>query len=352
MCQLGGAMVQECRRTLFLSLVCKGSLIWPFHRIAAVICVLSISIALCAQTPESPAQPAGEHSADFRIPDGTPVYLRFAQPVKGVVASPKHPVKKGAIVRLVVRDDVRVNGKVVIAKGAPARATVVKTWDSGFSSVTSGLTLAMDWVSTVTTEHALLRPTVKGPGAPFDVEALAMNGGVEVAPCQHRQRWLGIIFMTDAVTGRAYHTRNHIPLGARMTAYIDGGLALSSAAVDEANSELPVSNDTATLYVFRTKGKDRTSPIVSCNQIDVGSLGPQQMTVADLPPATYVCRAGESPGTELTVEKAVDYYLWLKRSGSTWELKSVSAAEGEDRSASVELLPQLVSKEPASATAQ
>ena len=308
--------------------------------------IFAIPFTSKAQSVEPEPNPTrAKQPQTITVPDGTPVRLRFAEPVVGYMASHRHHTRKGATVRLVVASDVRVNDKVAIAKGSLAHATVMKVWDAGFSPVVTGLSLRMDWVTTVTGDRVPLRAVAKGASEPFDVEALATNGGVEVAQCEKKKRWLGNIFLVDAFTGRAYHSKNWIPTGSRMTAYLNGDSKFKVEELEQAVSELPASNPTATLYVFRSKSKHGISPMVACGTIEIGSINSRQMAMVDLAPGSYSCQVGTSPATQITVAKGNDYYLWLRPAGGEkWELRAVKSEEGEDRSAESELLPELPTK--------
>ncbi len=323
----------------------KGSRLFVASLILAPMFVAALPSRAQSAEPVEPAPTISKQPQTIIVPDGTPVRLRFAEPVVGYVASHRHHTRKGVTVRLVVASDVRVNDKVAIAKGSLAHATVMKVWDPGFSPVVTGLSLRMDWVTTVTGDRVPLRAVAKGAAEPFDVEALATNGGVEVAPCEKKKRWLGNIFLVDAFTGRAYHSKNWIPTGSRMTAYLDGDNKFQVEAFEQAASELPVANSTATLYVFRNKSKHGISPVVACGTIEIGAISSRQMAMVDLTPGLYDCKVGTSAPTQITVEKGNDYYLWLRPAGrEKWELRAVKSEEGEDRSAESELLPELPTK--------
>jgi hypothetical protein len=107
-------------------------------------------------------------SKEFEIPDATPIHFRLAQPVRGITWSlVNHKVysREGDTVRLVAADDVRVNGMVVIPKGAIGQATVTKvavpdlapagSYKTGdaielFIPKTGDVSLQLDWVEDVT----------------------------------------------------------------------------------------------------------------------------------------------------------------------------------------------------------
>jgi hypothetical protein len=120
------------------------------------------------------------------IPDGTPVRLRFAQPLRGKVpclwkkppcgSSIVPQAKPEDTVRMVSAADVRLDGYVVIAKGAVGEATVTKVWHP-FMALT-GLALRLDWVEDVTGKHVPLRIEKNGKQEPFTVQVESTTKGM------------------------------------------------------------------------------------------------------------------------------------------------------------------------------
>jgi hypothetical protein len=326
--------------------------IWSRPRLFVMVFVcLAINVRLSGQEaqPQTLETSASRQTHDLKIQDGTRVSLRFAQPVYGLaVAAPGSAIEKGAQVRLVVGSDVRVDDKIVVAKGALAQATVMRVWlpkcppkSSVCDPVFAGLSLRLDWVMSVTGAQVPLRALREGRGKAFDVDVHSAKGGIEVSPFHVVRNMFLAPLGADLFSGRAFHQKQWIPAGARMTAFLDGDVTLRAAELEQAQASLPTSNLSATLYIFRTKNRDGPSPPVSCDQAEVGSLGSRQSAVAALAPGKHSCRSGTSPPIELTVDGGNDYYLWLRHAGTsdTWELKPVSIEEGEDRTANTEMLP-------------
>lgn len=285
------------------------------------------------------------------IPDGTPVFLRFAQPVHGLAVGPqKTAAKKGAAIRLVAAGEVRSNGRIVIAKGSIAQATVTNVQRfPGSDLVFTGLNLRLDWVTTVAGTRVPLRPRRTGHAEAFEAEALATKGGIEVVPHSTARGVANAIFGMDLFTTRTFHERRWIPAGSRIHAFLDGEATLGLAETEQAQADLPTPNLTATLYIFRVKERGGLSPPVSCDQNEVGPVGSRQNAIVDLEPGKHSCRAGSSAPIDLMVEGGNDYFLRLQRSGMSdkWELKPVGTEEGEDRTADCELLPPRMAAEPA-----
>lgn len=282
------------------------------------------------------------------VPDGTPVFLRFAQPVYGLAVAPeKTAIKKGAAIRLVAAGDVRANGRIVITKGSVAQAMVTNVRRLvGSDLVFTGLTLRLDWVTTVTGARAPLRPRRTGTAESFEAEVFSDKGGIEVIPHSFKRGMANALIGLDLFTTRTFREKMWIPAGSRMHAFLDGDVTIGLAELEQAQAGLPTPNLTATLYVFRTKERGGLSPPVFCDQNEVGPLGSRQSAIVDLEPGKHSCHAGMSRPIELTVEGGNDYFLRL-RSGmsNNWELKPVSTAEGEDRTADSELLPPRIAAE-------
>ena len=99
--------------------------------------------------------------------------------------------KPGDKVRLVVGNAIRVNGLVVVGKGAIGQATVDNVWlpvknydrhGNDTSSPQTGLSLRLDWIEDVTGRQVLLRASSTGEAKPFTVEVLSKNGGMVARP--------------------------------------------------------------------------------------------------------------------------------------------------------------------------
>lgn len=317
----------------------------PFLLLAslAILCPLSAQEEP-ASRGSSDAAVSSQPAETVTLQDGSPVFLRFAQPVYGLLAAPKRvAIQKGARIRLVAGADVRVNGQVVIAKGAIGQATVTNVLPHGATISNNGLSLRLDWVETITGARAFLRPGQAGKSVPFDLKIYSTKGGIEVVPHVrtpgHMLADTGkFISGWDVFRPKAFHERTWIPAGSRLHVFLDGDLTLPAEEVSDAQADLPVPNLTATLYIFRTKDHKGPSPAVSCDQGAARSLGPRQSAVFELQPGSHSCKAANLPGIEFTMEAGNDYFVRLQPSGGKWKLQRVTEEEGEDRVATCELL--------------
>ena len=107
-------MVRESEPSRPLRALARGSL----------LCVV-LAPVLWAQSEshmEPPNLKPDSATPPLTIPDGTPVEMRFAQPVRATIrtaSGEERLAHKGDKIRLVVAEDVHVQGLMVISKGAP-----------------------------------------------------------------------------------------------------------------------------------------------------------------------------------------------------------------------------------------
>jgi hypothetical protein len=290
--------------------------------------------------------------------EATPIHLRFAERVCGAAPGLNAiAVKKGAVVPMVVTRDVRVGDRIVIARGALAQASVERVLPTKVNErhrthdpIFPGVSLQLEWVTTVTGDRALIRATRKGPAKAVDVYVELTDGGAEVRPSLISKGVFGFFWRAESAFTFAPGAPSLekpedvcIPSGSRMPAYLDGDLNLGTAKVAEAQATLPAPSADAIVYVFRLREKKKeadVSPSVVCNQIEIGPLAPQQMTITNLPPGNFSCHIGNQPAVEIGVTRGSEYYAQLHRSrGNKWVLWWFPPEEGEDLSAETQVIP-------------
>jgi hypothetical protein len=222
--------------------------------------------------------------------------------------------------------DVRLDGYVVIAKGAVGEATVTKVWHP-FMALT-GLALRLDWVEDVTGKHVPLRIEKNGKQEPFTVQVESTTKGM----IARKETLRGDLAGKDAVDASlVWHKKNWIPAGTRLQAYVHGATARDLPEVKDAQALLPASIDIATLTVYRMKSRDDSHPDVTCDGSEVGRVGTGEYAVADLTPGKHTCRTENHAPLEITAQTGEDYFVQLRPSTlGGWELKLMDAGEGED----------------------
>ena len=320
----------------------------------ACLCLAPVSGAQSSPTlqpadAQAPKVAPSDAPPAFTIPDGTPVQLRFAQPVRGMTRGRWGRIsveaKPGDKVRLVVGNAIRVKGLVVVSKGAVGEATVdnvwlpLKTYDRHGNDTTlpqTGFSLRLDWIEDVTGQQVLLRASPTGESKPFTVEVLSKNGGLVARPESLRRDLIQAATFADLIT--MFHERTWIPVGTRLQAFVHGATALDSSELKQAQALLPASNLNATLTIYRKKGQKDSRPRLFCDDKEIASLGAQQYTTLDLTPGNHSCYVEGQHSIELVASAGEEYFLHLRHRAfvGAWQVKIVTSAEGEDAVANLE----------------
>ncbi len=199
--------------------------------------VLPLAMAACAllfaltQQPTTKPEVSRQAAEQIVIPDGAEVELRFAQEVAGkaIRANPLVPpangvpeAQAGDVVRLVATANVRIDGRVVIAKGAVGQATItdaVPVLYNKHPSEETGLFLQLDWIKGVDGAQIPLRAFKKGTPGRFHADVKSEHGGVVI----HPQKILPIfaaISNNENDFPADEKKKNWIPLGSRITGFV------------------------------------------------------------------------------------------------------------------------------------
>lgn len=290
--------------------------------------------------PETSKPDAGPR---FEVPDGTEIRMRFAQPVIGPAAVPLLKVltgsptlpplaQEGDRIRLVAAAEVRVGNKVVVSKGAPAQATVETVEFAHLNSkkIETGLTLRLDWMTTVTGERLPLRASRKGKARPFEVEVFSSHGGLIVREPNFRRDMFEALSLKVAINN--FHMKMWVPAGTRILGFVHGGASVDATKLEKAQSALPIPNPKALVTIYRTGGDAAQRLAVTCNGAAVGEIGERENISAELAPGRSSCRAGDDTTLEFEVKADEEYFIHLRQHklSGKWELKLVDATEGED----------------------
>ena len=311
---------------------------------------LILTLLAGAQQPETNADsPSTVAAQQFIIPDGTEVELRFAQEVAGkaVRANPLVPppsgvpeAQAGDLVRLVATANVRIDGRVVIAKGAIGRATItnaVPVLYNKHPSEETGLFLQLDWIKGVDGAQIPLRAFKKGKPGRFYADVKSEHGGVVI----HPQKTLPIfaaISNNENDFPADEKKKNWIPLGSRIAGFVQGAITLGRSEVEQAQAQLPISASTAVLTIYRTKDDHHSQVLVSCDGKQVAQIGERQYAVVELAPGHHSCQIAAEKALIITAAVCEEYFIHLQpRMFGGWELKLVSASEGEDGIAGAEM---------------
>src|SRR5260370_4493146 len=209
--------------------------------LSAIVCLCLMPVSEAQQFPDVDAPDVQPSKASpsaaprpFTIPDGTQIQLRLAQPVRGMtrtIRGTRVYSKPGDKIRLVAADDVRVNGLVVISRGAVGQATVIKadpppinTYSYNdryaaladiFVSKTGSVLLQLDWIEDVTGHAIPLRAYPAGEPTPFTMVVLAENGGIVARPPKLSQ---------DLKLKNLSQAKQWAPAGTRIFGFVHGAI--------------------------------------------------------------------------------------------------------------------------------
>jgi len=302
-------------------------------RMAAV--GLWVSSMAWAQQVTAPSQTSGDPASTNRtitIPDGTAVEMRFAQPVRGKMLDPVDvgaEATAGDKVRLVSAADIRVGDLIVIAEGAIAQASVLKVKRPLTSLNGTGLVLQFDWIEDVTGKQLPLRVLPTGDPQPFMLKVTSTSAGVVARPETLRSDLVG----KDAVdVPEIWRSKNYIPAGTRVTAYVHGSQVLDSAKIEDAQARVSFTQfeTTADATIYRTKGHGGTRLRVLCDGKLAGQIGELQYLHLDLAPGEHSFQIENQPALLIKIQIGQEYYFHLQPHLGDWELKQVTTGEGED----------------------
>jgi len=306
--------------------------------LAALLLCLFCSFVLCGQAtpPRETAPDESMARAELTIPNGTPVILRFSQPVVGVPESYRmHAVDhahKGDHVRLVVAEDIRIGNVVVVKKGSLAEATVAEA-DMPSKYDESGLRLKFEWMKSVNDQKIPIRQKRKGNGKEskkFPVYLFRTSTGTFLG-FGMQVRGFGDAFqhILQQEMGQRWTI---IPVGTRVRAYVNGSISLDAMEVSKALAAFPAQNPTATVTIYREKGPAAEQPHVVCDEKDLGGLSQWQYFLLEMEPGKHRCFSKLEEKFEFSVAAGEDFYMKLHRSkmSGKWELKGIDSAAGED----------------------
>lgn len=300
-------------------------------------------------TPQSPVETGKDPAARaaITVPNGTPIILRFAQPLVGVPQfNPQNPIahaKKGDLVSLVVAADFRVNGVIVVRKGGLAQATVMKANEPDWQYSDSGLELRFDWVKSINGQEIPLMHKQNGKkSTKFPVILFSTHTGNHLLTgfsWEHRSLSDGL---REALKVKSHQQWTVIPTGTRTKAYVHGDIPLDPAAVQSALAELPAPNPTATVTIYREKGPKDQLPHVICDEKDLGTIADWQYFVVELDPGKHACRPDTGDSSDFTLSPGEEYYLQLHHSAMSgkWQISIADYAAGEDAITFSELVGQ------------
>jgi hypothetical protein len=325
-----------------------------------VICLIASSPATASMSDQMALR---QENQDIVIPDGTQIELRFAQDVWGQAvkksALPVHvpgEVRPGDTVHLVSIADVRIGEHVVIAKGALAQATVVDVVApiiyTGQPTSETGLFLRLDWLRSITGVEIPLRVFKKGGSGRFHVKVVPDGKATKVLPDkltpllsrmatsnEENEENSDKPFPSRRKRQPGDEPRNWIPVGTRITSFVQGAVLLNAAKVEQAQAQLPKMNSGAVLSIYRTQDH-KSAHSVSCDNTESTQLGERQYVMLTLAAGQHSCQVDKEEPLVINVHAGDEMFAHLRPRafGGEWALKLVSAAEGEAGIAAAEMV--------------
>jgi hypothetical protein len=296
-----------------------------------------------------------QETPTITIPDGTRVEVRFTRPlrapdVRSGRAEDVESAKAGDKVRLVVAENVRINGKVVFARGAVGMATVVDSYypvrnhnpNNKSLDVDSGLVLRLDWIKSVTDEKITVRSLQKGKPKEFRLMVLSAGKGYLARPNQPSHS------LVRNMTGGLMYTREFLkakewlPAGTRMIAFVQGPVKLDQSEVEKMQSQFPPPDSRPLLTFYREKDRSTELASLSCDGKTVAQLARRQFVLLELDQGTHTCTVGDNGSLEVKAQPAEEYYIRIgpRLLSQGWDIKLVANGEGEDGMATAEMISQ------------
>jgi hypothetical protein len=299
--------------------------------LALFVCIAGTSNA---QSPVESTEKLSPPS-NLLIPDGTPIILRFAQPVVGVpqlfLQNRVAHAKKGDQVQLVVASDIRVGGVLVVRKGSLGQGTVMKAAVPNYRYSDSGLELRFDWIKSVDGQEIPIRQKHNGKKSNnFGIGLITTRTGAFLAFGWDRRSFADA--MKEYVKVKTGNQWTVIPTGTRARAYVHGNISLDPSKVKEAQVDQPAPNPTAALTIYREKEPPNLRPHLQCDERDFGELGDFQYFQVEMAPGKHSCRPDQGESVEFTVAAGEEFYLRLHHTAFSGRLKLdvVDSAAGED----------------------
>src|SRR5437763_12230398 len=299
-------------------------------KVLLVMMMLGAWLATAQDTPTA--------TRTLTIPDGTPVELRFMETIRRRPAV-NHPVQSsvpaadevlpGDIVRLVVAANLRIEGRVVIAKDAIARARVTGGLGPGYTGKgngESGLFLQLEPAPGINGIEIPLRAFKNGGQEPFYARVWKGSHGSIVHPAKIPRLMAHLPNFGDAPP---FGESSLILAGTRITAFVHGAAQLDRQEVEQAQAQLPASGAAGLVTIYRMKDGNHNRPSVMCDGEQVAQIGEQQYAIRELTPGAHTCQIEGDKPTPITVLACEEYFLRLHPRGKNWELKRVEAADGQ-----------------------
>jgi hypothetical protein len=288
--------------------------------VAAIVLLSTFGNAqVTAGAPETPA-PAKMDSV-LKLADATPVLLRTKQSLSSATA------KVGDRVPFRVTEDVNVGDLIVIHRGAEAWGVVTAVKQKARKGLAGTLDVSILSTQLLTGDPVLLRAEqhLKGVGRSVNydtAEALGESAGLALPFIPLIRMEKGKDVSLDADT--------------KVTAYLNGDVALDPAALERAQPPLAHRTGPATVIVFRPSLSwgSLNSPSLFCGKITLTRLWNGRYLKMQLPPGKYSLESSDNQVLELHLEQGQEIYVQMQMLAKGMSMKGhmvlVLSGEGED----------------------
>lgn len=260
-----------------------------FYVIAAI---LFIGRSCYAQAPTSQVQvPAITNTnSSMKLEDSTPVILRTKQDLSSAKA------KVGDRVPFRVVKDVRVADLIVIPRGADAWGLITAVQPKRRKGRPGNLDIAIQSVQLLTGENAPLRAEQHSAGERRDVGTMSDMPGAAVATFG-----VGIpmVFLSMLEKGKDAY----LPVGTKLTAYLNGDVALDRIALERVQPAPVQPKGPATVTIFATATAMWDHRPVYCGKIALAKLPRFTYLKIQLPPGKYFFRSEDEQVVEVRLQE-------------------------------------------------
>jgi len=267
--------------------------------LSLMLCNLRICLvvwALLLPSTESRVYALPQEDNAIHIPDGTEVRLLVQASIYGKTAKPNDPVP------LQVLHDVKVGDLVLIAKKAPAIATVAEIQQPRHMMRAGTMFLKVDHVTLVTGQTQKLRGSTWAKGSPVDVscspnDSFCMGAIVFALP------FLPLVHGHEAILRK----------GTVFTAVLDGEAILDRADVIAHQPAAPQKKEDPASVTFYSSPNGPGGSRVACGRVNLGRVFRGQNFTIRLPAGNYWFSLSDLSDKKnvisLDVEPGEEYYL-------------------------------------------
>ena len=317
-----------------------------------VLCAFLSLLATAYSSPHpSPPQeqiPPAAASTDTTpqpliLADGAEVSLRLAELLDSAQAKP------GDALRLVAAADVRANGLIVVARGAPAEGRIVDIRPARRLGRSAEMSIDFEWVESVTGAKIPLRTVHRAKG----LSALAVHEQrleklyQPASPDDKVEEAIRVIVVTAAMPFVIVFGKGKdlvLQPGTRVFAYVEGDVRLDAGMVQAAQLRFPRAGGDAQVTFVRPQDGQVARPWLYCQRLKMAHLGARRYLQLKLRPGKYSCYAYKSKPMEFDFEAGEQYFIRIRyrmslSASRVWEMTLLDTAEGEEEVTLAEPLP-------------